>query len=285
MSLSATPLGVEVGKDVGTAERRERERVALQKKIIDKGREILVNEGLAALTMRRLADEIEYTPGALYAHFADKDALVRAICQTDYVAFTRHFQSEQAAADPPARLRALAKLYARFALEHPEQYKTLFVMDAVPNLKEGLPEHDKPEEDAYSALERAVADAIRQGYFPAFAGRSHLVAQSLWAAMHGVVSIEIRGHEGMQIPFEDIALRVETICEVMLAGLNAVATAKSPEPAAPSPRARHVRGVSSEVNAHATHERSPAHEQPSGRARKGKAQRKLGAARHGRGAR
>lgn len=271
---------------MGTAERRERERVALQKKIIDKGREILVNEGLAALTMRRLADEIEYTPGALYAHFADKDALVRAICQTDYLAFGQHFLTAQAVADPLARLRALARLYARFALEHPEQYKTLFVMDAVSNIKEGLPERDEPESDAYVALERAVADAMAEGHFKAFAGRSHLVAQSLWGAMHGVVSIEIRHHsEGMDIPLEPIDTRVESICEIMLAGLDALSPSKAPKAASPASRsARPVRAVPTEVN-DATHERTPARKQAPARPRKDQARRKLGASRDGRGAR
>lgn len=212
---------------MGTAERRERERVALQKKIIDKGRDILVNEGHAALTMRRLADEIEYTPGALYAHFADKDALVRAICETDFLALASLFTHAQKIADPVERLRELARVYARFALEHPAQYKILFVLDAIPSVKhEGGPvERGNPEQDAYAVLEQAVEHALRSGRFRAFEGRPQLVVQSLWAAMHGVVSIEIRRTEDMPIPFEPIDDRVEAMCSVMLAGLDVLEAA------------------------------------------------------------
>lgn len=220
---------------MGTAERRERERVALQKKIIDAGREILVSEGQAALTMRRLAEEIEYTPGALYAHFADKDALVRAICQTDFLAFGSHFQSAQKVADPIERLRELARVYARFALEHPAQYKILFVLDALPNVKhDGVVEFGNPEQDAYAVLELAVEDAIAAGHFRRYADRPQLVAQSLWAAMHGVVSIEIRRAEDMPIAFEPIDDRVETMCSVMIAGLDAREATPAPRKKASS---------------------------------------------------
>ena len=208
---------------MGTAERRERERLALQKKIIDAGRDILVNEGQAALTMRRLADEIEYTPGALYAHFADKDALVRAICEPDFLAFGARFATAQKIAEPVERLRELARVYARFALEHPAQYKVLFVLDALPNVKhDGVVERGNPEQDAYAVLELAVEEAIAAGHFRSLADRPQLVAQSLWAAMHGVVSIEIRRTEDMPIAFEAIDLRVETMCSVMMAGLDAL---------------------------------------------------------------
>ncbi len=208
---------------MGTAERREREKLALQQKIIDKGREILVNEGPAALTMRRLADEIEYTPGALYAHFADKEELVRAICQTDFEAFTSQFSSAMTERDPLKRLRLLAKLYARFALEHPAQYKILFVLDSVGGVEK---ERGNPEKDAYAVVELAVEAAMKEGHFKAFDGRMQLVAQSLWAAMHGVVSIEIRRVDDMKIPFELIDDRVDAMCEIMLAGLDALS--KSP---------------------------------------------------------
>jgi AcrR family transcriptional regulator len=219
-SFRPTQVGYEVGKDVGTAERREREKLALQQKIIDKGREILVNEGPAALTMRRLADEIEYTAGALYAHFADKEELVRAICQTDFEAFTSQFSSAMTEKDALKRLRLLAKLYSRFALEHPAQYKILFVLDSVGGNVEK--ERGNPEKDAYAVVELAVEAAMKEGHFKAFQGRMQLVAQSLWAAMHGVVSIEIRRVDDMKIPFEPIDDRVDTMCEVMLAGLDAL---------------------------------------------------------------
>jgi hypothetical protein len=152
---------------------------------------------------------------------------VRAICETDFLALASHFSQAQKVADPVERLRELARVYARFALEHPAQYKILFVLDAIPGVKhEGGPvERGNPEEDAYAVLEQAVEHALGSGRFKAFEGRPQLVAQSLWAAMHGVVSIEIRRTEDMPIPFESIDDRVEAMCSIMLAGLDALGSA------------------------------------------------------------
>ncbi len=219
---------------MGAAERRERERATLHTRILDAGREILVREGYEALTMRKLADKIEYTPGALYAHFEDKDALVRAICIADMRALAAQFSAALGIADPMERLRTLAQSYARFALEHPQQYKVLFVLDPVPALHHGaIVERGNPESDAYAVLEAAVEHALKKGLFSGWKSRPQLIAQALWAAMHGVVAIENRRHEGMEIPFEPIEDRVDSMCDLMLAGLTA---SKAPRRRAAKPK-------------------------------------------------
>jgi AcrR family transcriptional regulator len=235
---------------MGAVERREREKAALRRKILDAGREILVADGYQALTMRKLAEKIEYTPGALYIHFPDKDALVRAICQSDMQEFAQRCLVALQTPEPIDQLRSLARLYARFALEHPQQYKVLFVLDPVPPFShDDLVERGNPESDAYAILEIAVSNALAAGHFPAFHDRPQLVAQLLWAAMHGVVAIENRRHEGMQIPFEPIELRVEAMCDTMLVGLAActsVTSSTSSSPAKPTSKgaaARRLRTV------------------------------------------
>jgi AcrR family transcriptional regulator len=208
---------------MGVLERREREKAALRKRILDAGREILVEDGYQALTMRKLAEKIEYTPGALYVHFPDKDALVRAICQSDMQEFAKKCRAALTVPDAMERLRSLARLYAHFALEHPQQYKVLFVLDPVPALDhDSIVERGNPESDAYAVLELAVEGALAAGHFPAYEQRPQLVAQLLWAGMHGVVSIENRRHAGMKIPFEPIDDRVAAMCDTMLAGLTSL---------------------------------------------------------------
>lgn len=206
---------------MGAVERRERERAALRQRILDAGREILITDGFDALTMRKLAEKIEYTPGALYAHFPDKDALVRAICQCDMLAFAAECRIALDIREPIEQLRTLARLYARFAIEHPQQYKILFVLDPVPGLDEAkLVDRGNPEKDAYAILELAVTHALAAGHFPGFKARPQLIAQILWAGIHGVVSIENRRHEGMKIPFEPIDDRITSMCDALIRGLQ-----------------------------------------------------------------
>ena len=69
---------------MGITERREREREEVRKKILDAARELFEREGYDNVTMRRIADAIEYSPTTIYLHFEDKDDLVRALCHEDF---------------------------------------------------------------------------------------------------------------------------------------------------------------------------------------------------------
>ena len=61
---------------MGSNERRERERLELRQLILDAARELFVEEGYDAVTMRRIAEKIEYTPTTIYLHFKDPDGTV-----------------------------------------------------------------------------------------------------------------------------------------------------------------------------------------------------------------
>src|SRR5262245_620413 len=124
---------------MGTAERRDRERQEMQTLILDAARELFATEGYEAVTMRKIAEKIEYSPTAIYFHFKDKLALLRELCDRDFAAFAAVLQRTAGVQDPVERLRRLGYAYVDFALEHPNHYRFLF-MTAHPALS--------PEESA-----------------------------------------------------------------------------------------------------------------------------------------
>ena len=65
---------------MGVKERREREKSETRDKILDAARELFVTEGYEGVSMRKVADKIEYSPTAIYVHFADKEELFRELC-------------------------------------------------------------------------------------------------------------------------------------------------------------------------------------------------------------
>ena len=71
--------------------RREREGNELREKILGVTRSLLVEGGVEAVTMREVARRVEYSPAALYQHFADKEALIHELCLTDYADFAALF--------------------------------------------------------------------------------------------------------------------------------------------------------------------------------------------------
>src|SRR5256885_11296861 len=102
---------------MGTQERRERERHELRAKILDAARSLFASEGYDAVTMRKIADKIEYSATAIYQYFEDKDALVAELCRHDFRSFAAHFGRAAAVEDPVERLCAAGRAYFQFAIE------------------------------------------------------------------------------------------------------------------------------------------------------------------------
>src|SRR5215468_8785389 len=90
---------------LGTTERRERERQELRTRILDAARELFAEHGYDAVTMRGIAERIEYSPTAIYFHFKDKDALLRELCELDFAALAHEFRKIAKEKDPIERLR------------------------------------------------------------------------------------------------------------------------------------------------------------------------------------
>src|SRR4028119_1353956 len=101
---------------MGTLERRERERSETRAKILDAARDLFAEHGYDAVSMRKIAEAIEYSPTAIYVHFKDKEALFHELCRGDFGRLAHESQRLGSIADPVERLRLLGHAYMRFAL-------------------------------------------------------------------------------------------------------------------------------------------------------------------------
>jgi AcrR family transcriptional regulator len=164
---------------MGITERREREKEEIRKKILDAARELFATEGYERVTMRKVADAIEYSPTTIYHHFEDKDDLVRALCVADFSELLAAMQGAPLPADPIEAIRQLGRAYVAFAVRNPNQYRFMFM---TPVAKEDVQE-ESPGEQSFGHLLEAVRRA-------AAAGRLRpidpvLAAQVLWMSVHG----------------------------------------------------------------------------------------------------
>ncbi|SMG25767.1 TetR/AcrR family transcriptional regulator [Paraburkholderia susongensis] len=114
---------------MGIVERKNRQRQALRERILDAARRIVMREGFAALSMRKIADAIEYSPATLYLHFESRDEIARALCAEGYAQLLETFVPFVQIADPAERLRALGRAYVAFGVAHPETYRLIFMED------------------------------------------------------------------------------------------------------------------------------------------------------------
>jgi AcrR family transcriptional regulator len=177
---------------MGSKERRQRERDDVRAKIMNAARELFVSEGIESVSMRKIADAVEYSPTVIYQYFTDKEGLLHEICTEDFANLAQTFQQLAQIEDPLERIGQIGITYGKFGLAYPNHYRLMFMTP----LRAAKDETDachkgNPDEDAYAFLRQAVVQAIEAKKFRQGVDDPDLVSQVLWAAVHGVVSLQV----------------------------------------------------------------------------------------------
>jgi AcrR family transcriptional regulator len=198
----------------------EAERQQLRTLIIDAARELFVTKGYEAVTMREVAKRIGYSATSIYLHFEDKESLLRAVCDSDMLALASSLKEIMQIADPVERMNALGLGYAQFALSHPNHYRMMFMTPRTPCSPETSSlQHNNAEQDAYFQLKTVVNDVFLASRFKAELHDPELIAQTVWAAMHGVCSLEIIMAQDTWVNWRDISTRLQLMQKTMMQGL------------------------------------------------------------------
>jgi AcrR family transcriptional regulator len=198
----------------------EAERQQLRSLIIDAARELFVARGVEAVTMREIAKRIGYSATSIYLHFADKESLIRAICDTDFLALASSLKAILQIPHPVERMLALGSGYAAFALSHPNHYRLMFMTEhppidpALSSLKQ-----NNAEQDAYFQLKTVVEDVHNKGYFRPDLHDVDLIAQTVWAGIHGVCSLQITMAQDTWVNWADVSARLDLMQQMITHGL------------------------------------------------------------------
>jgi AcrR family transcriptional regulator len=203
---------------MGTQERREREKLETREKILDAARELFVAEGYEGVTMRKVAQKIEYSPTAIYLHFPDKEQLFLELCHSDFRRLAAAFVKLGEIKDPIERIRRIGYTYMEFGMKNPYHYRMMF-MTPHPPVDDPLEGKGNPEEDAYAFLRVAVREAIAAKAFRADLTDADLLSQTLWAGVHGVISLHIAKNTDDWVPWRSFRKRSELVIEGLLSGL------------------------------------------------------------------
>jgi AcrR family transcriptional regulator len=206
---------------MGVKERREREKSETRDKILDAARELFVTEGFEGVSMRKVAEKIEYSPTAIYVHFADKQELFRELCHQDYARLAEVFQSSVMSTDPVERLKQIGAIYLEFGSRYPNHYKFMFMTTHPPHEPDEIDKEvmGNPEMDAYAFLKSAVQQAIDAGCFRPEITDPEIVSQTLWASVHGVISLEIAKGGDPWVEWRPLKERAEMMLDITLRGL------------------------------------------------------------------
>jgi len=205
---------------MGSAERREREKQELRGKILDAARELFVGDGYDAVTMRRIAQRIEYSPTAIYLHFRDKEDLLREIVAQDFAALAAHFQKVAAIQDPVERLGACGRAYVDFGVANPQSFMMMFVLPR-PQVEPKESAHfGDPQHDAYAFLRFCVDACMRDGRFRPDLDDPELIAQVLWAAMHGIAALHIGHANDRGLPMKKPEVATDLMLDTLMRGMR-----------------------------------------------------------------
>jgi AcrR family transcriptional regulator len=232
---------------MGITERRDRERLETRTRIMDAARDLFAREGYDAVSMRRIAEAIEYSPTAIYVHFRDKQDLMFQICQSDFLALASGAVTAQLRSirDPVERIRQMGHGYIRFAVEHPNHYRLMFMtpMDYPKEMVEQDPNRGNVDRDSYAMLRRTCQEAIEQGRIRPEFRDADLVAQTFWSAVHGVASLHIVKCNNPWIEWAGIERLSKSMVDSIIRGV----TVEHPSPSPGTPGEGRGEGSASEI--------------------------------------
>lgn len=193
----------------GIAGRKSRERAEREHRIVAAAREIAEREGWSAVTIRRLADEIEYSQPVLYSHFENRDAIVGAVAVGGFQEIAKALREAASGSSGQRGLKNVAVAYLDFALRCPALYDAMFNLPT--NLRFAEAETRSELRAAFEALAAVVGP---------FCTNVASATEVFWAALHGLAELERSNRVRSSARGERVSLVVRAIITSSASGKN-----------------------------------------------------------------
>src|SRR5687767_13268916 len=201
---------------MGTKERQQRERDRVREAILAAARDLFVTEGYRNVSMRKIAERIEYSPAAIYSYFPSKDDIFFALAEEGFRLLAEAgLAAATPVADPLERLRRGLLAFYEFSKSHPEYFELMFVDRSVPSLSQDFQRFEFFQ-DTTARAEADIRSCIERGDFAA--GLNPAAAlHVLWVGMLGAATI---GLAQRLAPGEDPDALAHDLLETILAGFG-----------------------------------------------------------------
>ncbi len=216
-----------------SAQRRARAKENIRRAILDAARELFATEDYKAVSMRRLADKIEYSATAIYLHFKDKEEILFHLIEEGFSMLSERLEAISVD-DPVERLREGARVYFDFALSQPHYYRLMFQLeDRV--LAESLMPRVQGGPRSFQYILDTVGQGLREGKFRrnmdiernfegdperAFEVQKAIMATVIWSHIHGAVALSLSGHICIKVPDELRGSFYQAVVETTIRGLT-----------------------------------------------------------------
>lgn len=166
----------------------ERRRNKIRARILSAAERVFAREGAEGLSIRRLAENIDYSPAAIYKYFKSKDELVDELKETFFELILENVNRIADTTTPFAeRSRDCVATYVQIATDKPYHYAAAFAGESATQAPvDGEPGFAQSKKgQAFMVLSGMIAEGVEIGAFRADIDPT-LAAKSIWASMHGL---------------------------------------------------------------------------------------------------
>ena len=174
---------------MGVKERKERERVDMKELILNSAHQLFVDKGFDEVSIRNIAEAIEYSSDNFCLYFKDKNEIFYALHGEAFKIFNQYMADVFTIKDPFKRLIAMGEKYIEFTFKYPKYYTIMFIAEApmqCDQSSEGWIEGGR----ALESLENIVAECIKVGSLKKQSVKA--MAFTIWSYMHGMCSLALR---------------------------------------------------------------------------------------------
>src|SRR5574337_190419 len=204
---------------MGIKDRKERQKQEIRRLVLDTARKLFLEEGFEKVTIRHIAERIEYSPATIYLYFKDKDEILYELHTEGLNELYKRQQMVMKTKDPFKRLQKHAEAYLHFAVENKEYYDLMFIMRAPLKCIKDI-QHWEIGMRSFDLLKQNLKDCMEAGRIPKNGLES--AAFSFWALMHGMASLSIR-ERTIRFPTELIPSIVKGAAAFVLNAMAAAA--------------------------------------------------------------
>lgn len=169
-----------------------RTEVTTKERLLTEARDLYLEVGPVAFSLREVARRSKITAAAVYRHYENKDALLGAVCAEGFRVFASYLMGALSKPNPLERMRETGHQYLRFALERPRDYRVIFMGDAI----DPAPGRNEEQSFEVDPSFQFLVDRVRecQQAKDIRAGEPEDFAVTIWAHVHGLVSLRLAGH-------------------------------------------------------------------------------------------
>ncbi|WP_018613527.1 TetR/AcrR family transcriptional regulator [Segetibacter koreensis] len=187
---------------MGIAERKIRQKEEVRSSILKSAMQIVEKEGWQALSIRKIADAIEYSVPVIYDHFENKEGILLELTRQGFRLLNQRIEKAKSTfSDPAKQLESMAFAYWHFAFDNVEYYKVMYGL--------GMPGCEMVQQIAELAtftelILSCVKDLIKNS--KNHEADAFLKFHTFWSMLHGLISINLMGKENARTELNNMVL-------------------------------------------------------------------------------